>query len=44
MAGIKTTRLTDEKIIGLLKQAETGMTIKKLCRGDGFSKSHLLKV
>jgi putative transposase len=34
---MKTTRFTDEQIIGFLKQAEAGMSIKELCRSGGFS-------
>lgn len=34
---MKTTRFTDEQIIGFLKQAEAGMFIKELCRSGGFS-------
>jgi len=29
---MKTTRFTDEQIIGFLKQAEAGMSIKEFCR------------
>ena len=37
MAAIKTSRLTDEQIIGLLMQTDTGMSIKDLYRSEGFS-------
>ncbi len=30
---MKKSRLTDEQIIGFLKQAEAGMPVKELCRG-----------
>ncbi len=30
-------RFTEEKIIGFLKQAESGVAIKELCRKHGFS-------
>ena len=33
---MKSTRFTDEKIIGFLKQAEVGMSIKELCLSGGF--------
>jgi hypothetical protein len=29
--------ITDEQIIGFLKQAELGMSVKELCRSGGFS-------
>ena len=34
---MKTTRFTDEQIIGFLKQAQAGMAIKDICRSGGFS-------
>ena len=34
---MKKSRFTEEQIIGFLKQAETGMPIKELCRTGGFS-------
>lgn len=30
-------RFTEEQIIGFLKQAEAGVTVKDLCRKHGFS-------
>jgi len=30
-------RFTDEKIIGFLKEAEAGTSVKELCRKHGFS-------
>ncbi|WP_177136175.1 transposase [Hydrogenophaga aromaticivorans] len=36
---MKKSRLTEEQIIGFLKQAEAGMPIKELCRNGGFSNS-----
>jgi putative transposase len=33
---MKTTRFTDEQIIGFLKQAEAGMSIKELCRSGSI--------
>ena len=30
-------RFTDEQIIGLLKEAEAGTSVKELCRKHGFS-------
>jgi putative transposase len=38
---MKATRLTDEQIIGFLKQADAGMSIKELC--GGFSQTTLYK-
>ncbi len=40
---MKTTRFTDEQIIGFLKQAEAGMSIKELCRSGGFSQPTFYK-
>ena len=34
---MKTSRYSEEQIIGYLKQAEAGMPIKELCRKGGFS-------
>jgi putative transposase len=32
-------RFTEEQIIGFLKEAETGLPIKELCRRHGFSEA-----
>ena len=40
---MKTTRFTDEQIIGFLKQADAGMSIKELCRSGGFSQPTFYK-
>ena len=32
-------RYSEEQIIGFLKEAETGVTIKDLCRRHGFSEA-----
>ncbi|VVE63220.1 transposase [Pandoraea captiosa] len=32
-------RFTDEQIIGFLREAETGMPVKELCRQHGFSEA-----
>ena len=34
---MKKSRFTDEQIIDFLKQAESGMPVKELCRKHGFS-------
>jgi putative transposase len=43
MADMKKTRFTEEKIIGFLKQAEAGTSIKELCRNGGFSDATFYK-
>lgn len=40
---MKKSRFTEEQIIGFLKQAETGMPIKELCRQSGFSDATFYK-
>ena len=32
-------RFTDEQVIGFLREAESGVTIKDLCRRHGFSEA-----
>jgi putative transposase len=41
--GYEDHTITDEQIIGFLKQAEAGMSIKELCRSGGFSQSTFYK-
>ena len=38
---MKTTRFTTEQIIGILKEAESGMPVKELCRKYGMSDASL---
>lgn len=40
---MKTSRYSQEQIIGFLKQAEAGMPIKELCRKGGFSDATFYK-
>jgi putative transposase len=43
MTDMKTTRFSEEQIIGFLKQAEAGMPVKELCRKGGFSDAAFYK-
>ena len=40
---MKQSRFTNEQIIGFLKQADAGMSVKELCRSDGFSQTTFYK-
>jgi putative transposase len=40
---MKKSRFTDEQIIGFLKQAESGVAVKDLCRKHGFSDASFYK-
>ena len=37
------SRFSDEQIVGFLKQAESGMAVKELCRKGGFSDATFYK-
>lgn len=40
---MKKSRVTEEQIIGLIKQTEAGMPIKELCRKGDFSDATFYK-
>lgn len=40
---MKKSRFSEEQIIGFLKQAEAGLSIKELCRKGGFSDATFYK-
>jgi putative transposase len=40
---MKKSRFTDEQIIDFLKQAESGVPVKELCRKHGFSDATFYK-
>ena len=40
---MKKSRYSEEQIIGFLKQADAGMSIKELCRKGGFSDATFYK-
>jgi putative transposase len=43
MTDMKTSRYSEEQIIGFLKQADGGIPIKELCRKGGFSDATFYK-
>ena len=40
---MKTSRFTEQQIVGWLKQAEAGMSVKEVCRQGGFSEATFYK-
>ena len=40
---MKTSRFSEEQVIGFLKQAEAGLQVKELCRKGGFSDATFYK-
>jgi putative transposase len=43
MTDMKTSRYSEAQIIGFLKEAEAGLSIKELCRRGGFSDATFYK-
>jgi putative transposase len=43
MTDMKTSRFTEQQIIGWLKQGEAGMSVKEVCRQGGFSEATFYK-
>jgi putative transposase len=43
MADMRTSKYSEEQVIGFLKQAEAGVPIKDLCRREGFSEATFYK-
>ncbi len=43
MTDMRKSRYTEEQIISFIKQAETGLPIKELCRKGGFSDATFYK-
>jgi len=43
MTDMRKSRYTEEQIIGFIKQAESGLPIKELCRKGGFSDATFYK-
>ena len=43
MTDLRTSKFSEEQIIGFLKQAEAGVPIKDLCRKGGFSDATFYK-
>lgn len=40
---MKTSRFSEEQIIGFLRQAEAGVSVKEVCRAGGFSDATFYK-
>ena len=40
---MKTSRFSEEQIIGFLRQAEAGVSVKEVCRTGGFSDATVYK-
>lgn len=40
---MKTSRFTEQQIVGWLKQTEAGLSVKEVCRQGGFSEATFYK-
>jgi putative transposase len=43
MTDMRTSKYTEEQIVGFLRQAEAGVAIKDICRKGGFSEATFYK-
>jgi len=43
MTNLRASRFTDQRILGFLKQVESGLAVKEVCRQGGFSEPTFYK-